>query len=123
METKTKTHQKLKEYVAVTCPVETALSLIGGKWKGVLIYHLLEGKKRFNELKRLMPNITHRMLTLQLRELENDGIVKRTIYAEVPPRVEYELTELGMSIKPIISSLYAWGKEYKSITAQPEIHS
>ena len=123
METKTKTHQKLKECVAVTCPVETALSLIGGKWKGVLIYHLLDGKKRFNELKRLMPNITHRMLTLQLRELENDGIVKRTIYAEVPPRVEYELTELGMSIRPIISSLYAWGKEYKSSTGQPEIHS
>lgn len=95
------------------CPVETALNIIGGKWKGVLIFHLINGKKRFNELKRLIPNITHRMLTLQLRELEKDGIVLRTVYPEVPPRVEYELTEFGLSIKPVISAVYAWGKDYQ----------
>lgn len=82
-----------EEYIAKCssdiCPVETALNIIGGKWKGVIIYHLLSGTKRFNQLKRLLPNITHRMLTLQLRELEKHGIVKRTVYAEVPPKVEY----------------------------------
>ena len=103
-----------KQCVTVTCPVETTLCIIGGKWKGVLIYHLLSGKKRFNELKRLMENITHRMLTLQLRDLEKNGIVKRTVYAEVPPKVEYELTEFGMSMKPIISAIYKWGKEYQT---------
>lgn len=102
------------ECTDLTCPVEITLSIIGGKWKGVLIYHLLDGKKRFNELKRLMTNITHRMLTLQLRELEKNGIVKRTVYAEVPPKVEYELTDFGMSIEPIISAIYKWGTEYQS---------
>lgn len=95
------------------CPVETALNIIGGKWKGILIFHLLSGKKRFNQLKRLMTNITNRMLTLQLRELEKDGIVKRTIFAEVPPRVEYELTEFGLSIKPVIEAIYNWGEYYQ----------
>jgi DNA-binding HxlR family transcriptional regulator len=94
------------------CPVESTLNVIGGKWKGIILYRLFFGKKRFNELRREMPKITHRMLTLQLRELENDGLVKRTIYAEVPPRVEYELTELGLTIKPIIKELYNWGKNY-----------
>ncbi|QAA35125.1 winged helix-turn-helix transcriptional regulator [Clostridium manihotivorum] len=94
------------------CPVEATLNVIGGKWKGVILYRLLSGKKRFNELRREMPKITHRMLTLQLRDLEGDGLVKRTIYAEVPPRVEYELTELGLTIKPIITELYNWGKNY-----------
>ncbi len=92
------------------CPVETSLNIIGVQWKGIIIYSLLYGKRRFNELRREMPKITHRMLTLQLRELESDGIVKRTVYAEVPPRVEYELTEFGMSIRPIIESLYNWGE-------------
>ncbi|SMC20075.1 transcriptional regulator, HxlR family [Clostridium acidisoli DSM 12555] len=97
------------------CPVETALNIIGGKWKGVIIYRLLDGKKRFNELNRMLPKITHRMLTLQLRELERDGIVKRTVYAEVPPKVEYELTNFGLSIKPIISAIYNFGVEYKNL--------
>lgn len=91
------------------CAVEATLNIIGGKWKGVILYRLLYGKKRFNELRRDMPKITHRMLTLQLRELESDGLVKRTVYAEVPPKVEYELTELGLTIKPIIKELYNWG--------------
>lgn len=116
-----KNNQTIKECTVITCPVEITLSIIGGKWKGVLIFHLLSGKKRFSELKRLMTNITHRMLTLQLRELEKNGIVKRTVYAEVPPRVEYELTEFGMSIEPIISSIYSWGEKYQSNMINPPI--
>lgn len=96
------------------CAVEITLNIISGKWKGIILYRLLDGKKRFNELKRRMPNVTHRTLTLQLRELEADGIVKRTVYAEVPPRVEYELTELGMSMTPIIKAIYDWGVSYRN---------
>ncbi len=96
------------------CPVETTLNIISGKWKGIILFRLLGGKKRFNELQKLMANVTHRTLTLQLRELEKDGIVKRTVYAEVPPRVEYELTELGLSMTPIIKSIYAWGLNYQN---------
>ncbi len=96
------------------CAVEITLNIISGKWKGIILYRLLNGKKRFNELKRQMPNVTHRTLTLQLRELEADGIVKRTVYAEVPPRVEYELTELGMSMTPIIKAIYDWGVSYRN---------
>lgn len=96
------------------CPIETTLNIISGKWKGIILYRLLDGKKRFNQLQKLMTNVTHRTLTLQLRELEKDGIVKRTVYAEVPPRVEYELTELGFSMLPIIKSIYDWGFHYIS---------
>ena len=103
-----------EECTNIQCPVETSLNIIGGKWKGIIIYRLLDGKKRFNELRREMPRITHRMLTLQLRELERDSIVKRTVYAEVPPKVEYELTEFGISIKPIIVALFDWGKLVQS---------
>ncbi|PFI99048.1 MarR family transcriptional regulator [Bacillus cereus] len=91
-----------------SCPVEAIFEVIGGKWKGVILYHLLDGKKRFNELKRLKPNITQRMLTLQLRELEADGIVHREVYREVPPKVEYSLTELGESLRPIILLMMEW---------------
>ncbi len=91
------------------CGVEAALSVIGGRWKGVVIYWLLDGKKRFGQLRRRLPNCTPRMLTLQLRELEEDGLLIRTVYPEVPPRVEYELTELGQTLRPIISMLRTWG--------------
>ncbi|MEO3945314.1 helix-turn-helix domain-containing protein [Gorillibacterium sp. CAU 1737] len=96
------------------CAVETTLRIMSGKWKGVILYRLLAGKKRFNELQKMMPAVTHRTLTLQLRELEEDGIVKRTVYAEVPPRVEYELTELGFTMEPVIRAMYDWGTFYKS---------
>ncbi|MGH1279028.1 winged helix-turn-helix transcriptional regulator [Bacillus basilensis] len=91
-----------------SCPVEAMVEVIGGKWKGVILYHLLDGTKRFNELKRLKPNITQRMLTLQLRELEADGIIHREVYREVPPKVEYSLTELGESLRPMILLMIEW---------------
>ncbi len=95
------------------CPVETTLDVIGGKWKGIILYQLLDGTKRFNEFRRLNPGITQFMLTLQLRELERDGIIHREIYKEVPPRVEYSLTDFGRTLEPVIMSMKAWGESYK----------
>jgi DNA-binding HxlR family transcriptional regulator len=94
------------------CPVEASLDVIGGKWKCVILYHLRDGTKRFNELMRLMPDVTQRMLTRQLRELEADQVVTRTVYPEVPPRVEYALTEYGKTLEPILKMLFNWGEEY-----------
>jgi DNA-binding HxlR family transcriptional regulator len=98
----------------VGCPVETTLDVIGGKWKGIILYHLIDGKKRFNEFRKLYPAITQRMLTLQLRELEKDGIVHREIYKEIPPKVEYSLTEFGSSLEPIILLMKDWGETHKN---------
>ncbi len=93
------------------CPVEAALELIGGKWKGVALYHLMQASAvRFNALKRQMGDVTQRMLTKQLRELETDGLVKRKVYPVVPPKVEYSLTERGESLRPIIMALREWGQ-------------
>ncbi len=94
------------------CVVEATIEVIGGKWKGVILYHLFDGTKRFNELRKLMPTVTQRMLTKQLRELERDGVVYRHVYAEVPPRVEYSLTEFGQTLHPILKELEVWGNEY-----------
>src|SRR5215469_5735424 len=94
------------------CAVEATADIIGGKWKAVILYYLFKGTKRFNELRRLLPEVTQRMLTLQLRELEQDGIVHREVYREVPPRVEYALTEFGTSLGPIIVQMLAWGEQY-----------
>jgi DNA-binding HxlR family transcriptional regulator len=91
------------------CPVEWALQLIDGKWKGVILYHLFEKTMRFNELRRKMPNVTQRMLTNQLRELEADGLIHREIFPQVPPRVEYSLTERGRTLQPVIAALKDWG--------------
>lgn len=91
------------------CPVEACFEVIGGKWKGVILFHLLGGTKRFNELMRLVPGVTQRMLTRQLRELEDDGIVARKVYAEVPPRVEYSLTEFGRTLEDLLQHLQRWG--------------
>lgn len=98
----------------VACPVEFTLDVIGGKWKGVILYHLIEGTKRFNEFRRICPNITQRMLTLQLRELEEDGIIHREVYQQVPPKVEYSLTEFGRTLEPIILLMKQWGDTYKN---------
>ncbi|MBY3620244.1 winged helix-turn-helix transcriptional regulator [Acinetobacter sp. CUI P1] len=96
------------------CPVEFTLDVIGGKWKGILIYHLMDGTKRFNEFRRICPGITQRMLTLQLRELEEDGVVHREVYHQVPPKVEYSLTEFGKTLTPIIKLMKDWGEVYKT---------
>ncbi|GAA5627039.1 MULTISPECIES: helix-turn-helix domain-containing protein [Brucella] len=91
------------------CAVEAAISLIDGKWKSVVLYHLLDGTLRFNELRRQIPGVTQRMLTNQLRELEEDGLIERKVYAQVPPKVEYSLSPLGRSIEPILLALKDWG--------------
>ncbi len=91
------------------CPVEAALTVIGGKWKGVLLYHLLDETLRFNQMRRLMPEVTQRMLTKQLREMEQDGLIIRTVYPEVPPRVEYQLSDYGRTLEPVIRALQHWG--------------
>ncbi|MBD8026752.1 winged helix-turn-helix transcriptional regulator [Ureibacillus sp. Re31] len=92
--------------------VEATLEVIGGKWKCVILCHLTHGKKRTNELKRLMPNITQKMLTQQLRELEEDGVINRIVYNQVPPKVEYELSEYGWSLKGILDALCSWGENH-----------
>ncbi len=92
------------------CPVEGTLELIDGKWKGVVLYHLLSDTLRFNELRRHLKNCTQRMLTNQLRELEADGLVHREVYAQVPPKVEYSLTARGRSLEPVIRALKDWGE-------------
>ncbi|WP_251975703.1 winged helix-turn-helix transcriptional regulator [Salinicola avicenniae] len=93
------------------CAVEAAIGLIDGKWKSIILWHLLGGTLRFNALNREMPGCTPRMLTNQLRELEADGLIVRKVYAEVPPKVEYSLSELGLSMEPILRALQVWGSE------------
>ncbi|MCM2373867.1 winged helix-turn-helix transcriptional regulator [Aporhodopirellula aestuarii] len=108
----TKNESRHTNYELPACPVEATLELIGGKWKGIILYYLLDGRLRFSELKRKIGCVTQRMLTKQLRELENTGLVNRIVYAEVPPRVEYELTEEGESLRPIINALKKWGEAH-----------
>lgn len=94
------------------CPVEVAVSVLGGTWKLTLVKHLLTGTRRFNELGRLVPLANTKTLTRQLRELEEDGIIQRTVYREVPPRVEYALTELGQTLRPLVAAMDTWGMEF-----------
>lgn len=96
------------------CPVETTLTLIGDKWKVLILRDLLTGTKRFGELKRSLSGVSQKVLTAQLRAMEEDGLVKRTVYAEVPPRVEYTLTDLGGSLRPILDAMWTWGEGYKA---------
>lgn len=97
------------------CPVETTLTLIDDKWKVLILRDLLSGVKRFGELKRSVGSVSQKVLTAQLRDMEESGLIERKIYAEVPPRVEYSLTELGLSLKPILDAMYSWGEDYKSM--------
>jgi DNA-binding HxlR family transcriptional regulator len=105
-----------KQALAEECPEAYATNIIGGQWALVICSWLLEGKLRFSELKKRLPNITERMLTLQLRKLEENAIVKRTVYAEVPPRVEYELTPIGYDLKAVIKQLETWAEKHKEVT-------
>ena len=95
------------------CPVETTLTLISDKWKVLILRDLLPGTKRFGELKKSIGHVSQKVLTSQLRQMEESGLLTRKVYAEVPPRVEYTLTEVGYSLKPIMDAMWAWGKEYK----------
>ena len=96
------------------CPVETTLMLIGDKWKVLILRDLMDGTKRFGELKKSIGTVSQKVLTAQLRDMEENGLLTRKVYAEVPPRVEYTLTETGYSLKPILDSMWAWGLDYKA---------
>lgn len=95
-----------------SCPVDAAISIVGGKYKVVILYHLLTGCLRFSELQRLIPNATPKMLTQQLRELEASGLISRTVYPVVPPKTEYQITEFGNTLMPVLESLCEWGRTY-----------
>ena len=97
------------------CPVETTLTLIGDKWKVLILRDLMPGTKRFGELKKSVGNVSQKVLTAQLRAMEESGLVHREVYAEVPPRVEYSLTELGESMRPIMKALEVWGTDYQKL--------
>lgn len=105
-------NEKTKELTA--CPVETTLTLIGDKWKVLILRDLMSGTKRFGELKKSIGTVSQKVLTAQLRDMEANGLVHRDVYAEVPPRVEYSLTELGQSLKPILDAMWNWGEDYKN---------
>lgn len=96
------------------CPVETTLMLIGDKWKVLILRDLMDGTKRFGELKKSIGSVSQKVLTAQLRDMEEKGLVERKVYAEVPPRVEYTLTETGYSLKPILDAMWVWGEQYKA---------
>lgn len=106
-----------KKILHDACPEVYAASLLGGQWTLAICCYLILGKHRFGELRKRLPGITERMLTLKLRELEQQKIVKRTVFAEVPPRVEYELTKIGKELAPLMQQLESWGKKHKRITA------
>ena len=96
------------------CPVETTLTLIGNKWKVLILRDLMSGTKRFGELKKTIGSVSQKVLTAQLRDMEDKGLLTRMVYAEVPPRVEYTLTDLGYSLKPILDAMQDWGENYKA---------
>ena len=95
------------------CPVETTLTLISDKWKVLILRDLLPGTKRFGELKKSIGHVSQKVLTAQLRQMEQSGLVNRKVYADVPPKVEYSLTDVGYSLKPILDAMWTWGEEYQ----------
>jgi DNA-binding HxlR family transcriptional regulator len=105
---------------APPCPAEFTLKLIGGRWKIPIIFHLFEGVKRFSDLHLALSGVSHKMLTQQLREMERDGLLERKVYAQVPPKVEYALTELGRSLKPVVDSMCQWGVAHGAATSENE---
>ena len=103
------------------CPVQLTLNTIMGKWKALILWNLRNGTKRYSELKRALPDITDKMLAQQLRELEDDQIILRTVYPEVPPKVEYSLTERGTAIQPILTQMQQWGIQFKVTSSDPSL--
>jgi DNA-binding HxlR family transcriptional regulator len=101
------------------CPVTTTLSVIGGKWKPIILYTVYKETRRFSEIRKLIPTISQKMLTQQLRELEADDIIHRRVYPVVPPKVEYSLTEYGRTLMPILDAMVAWGEKHKSTSVHP----
>lgn len=104
---------EIKKEDLPACPVKTTLSLIGDKWKVLILRDLMPGTKRFGELKKSIGSVSQKVLTAQLRDMEANGLISRKVYAEVPPRVEYSLTDLGKSLKPILDAMKNWGEDYK----------
>jgi DNA-binding HxlR family transcriptional regulator len=114
--------RRIKSSAISECPCEIVIRLIGGGWKVLLIYHLAtKGVQRHADLRRRMPGISPKILTQQLRALESDALVERTIYAEVPPRVEYQLTTLGHTLRPVIDAMFAWGVQHQQSCAQRSV--
>lgn len=105
------------------CPIEAAFAVIGGKWKAISIYYLIDGSKRFGALMELLETVSSRMLAKQLQELENDGIIERKVFAQVPPKVEYSLTEYGRTLIPLIQSICAWGEERLKATGKKAVYN
>lgn len=97
---------------AYYCPIDAALGIFGGKYKTIILYNLLQGTLRYHELQNLMPQATPKMLTQQLRELEEDGVIRRTVYPVVPPKTEYSITEYGRTLEPVLREMYQWGQRY-----------
>ena len=108
--------EKMKSY---HCAVEAAMDVVGGKYKAQIVYELMQGTKRYNEIQRALPQATPRMLSKQLKELETDGVISRTLYPVVPPKTEYSLTELGQTLAPIVDALCRWGERYFALAGVP----
>ena len=108
--------EKIKAY---TCPVEAAMDVVGGKYKAQIVYELIKGTRRYNEIQRALPQATPRMLSKQLKELEEDGVINRVLYPVVPPKTEYSLTEMGETLVPIVESLCKWGENYFKLAGVP----
>ncbi|MFC4620503.1 winged helix-turn-helix transcriptional regulator [Camelliibacillus cellulosilyticus] len=94
------------------CPIETVIQVMGGKWKPLILWHLVESTKRFNDLEKLIPDVSQKMLTQHLRELEQEGVIERTVYSTVPPKVEYSLSEYGKTLIPVAEVMCAWGENH-----------
>jgi len=114
-----KTTTRKNDKKTVNCPVETTIAAIGGRWKVLVIHHLLEGKQRFGELTRLLGGISARTLTRQLRELEDCGIIDRQVHQQIPPKVEYSLTPLGKKLEPVLDAMHDWGEKLERQTKRP----
>lgn len=108
--------EKIRNY---NCPVEAAMDVIGGKYKALIVYELIGGTRRYNEIQRAVPQATPRMLSKQLKELEEDGVINRVLYPVVPPKTEYSLTELGKTLVPIVEALCKWGEHYFELSGVP----